>query len=65
MVEIPWKTLSSRAIYRNKWLSLREDQVALPDGQQTIYGVVTPSPKVVSEGLGVLPQDPTLSEEGG
>ncbi len=50
LAEVPWKTLSSRAIYRNKWLSLREDQVALPDGQQTIYGVVT-----CGECVGVLP----------
>ena len=50
LVEVAWKTLSSRAIYRNKWLSLREDQVALPDGQQTTYGVVT-----CGECVGVLP----------
>jgi ADP-ribose pyrophosphatase len=50
LVEVPWKTLSSRAIYSNKWLSLREDQVALPDGQETIYGVVT-----CGECVGVLP----------
>ncbi len=39
--EIPWKTLSSKPIYRNKWLSLREDVAELPDGRTTIYGVVT------------------------
>jgi ADP-ribose pyrophosphatase len=50
LAEVPWKTLSSRAVYRNKWLSLREDQVALPDGRQTIYGVVT-----CGECVGVLP----------
>jgi len=50
LAEVPWKTLSSRAIYRNKWLSLREDQVALPDGRQTVYGVVT-----CGECVGVLP----------
>jgi ADP-ribose pyrophosphatase len=50
LAELPWKTLSSRAIYRNNWLSLREDQVALPDGRQTIYGVVT-----CGRCVGVLP----------
>ena len=50
LVEVPWRTLSSREIYRNKWLSLREDQVALPDGRQNIYGVVT-----CGECVGVLP----------
>ena len=39
--EIPWKTLSSKPIYSNKWLSLREDVAELPDGRTTIYGVVT------------------------
>lgn len=39
--EIPWKTLTTKPIYSNKWLSLREDSVELPDGRTTIYGVVT------------------------
>lgn len=39
--EIPWKTLSTRPIYSNRWLSLREDVAQLPDGRTTIYGVVT------------------------
>ncbi len=39
--EIPWKTLSTKLIYSNKWLSLREDVAELPDGRTTIYGVVT------------------------
>jgi ADP-ribose pyrophosphatase len=37
----PWKTLSSRAIYSNPWMSLREDIAEMPDGQTTVYGVVT------------------------
>src|SRR5438270_3598756 len=48
--EIPWKTLSTEPIYQNKWMSLRQDIVELPDGRTTIYGVVTCSPSV-----GVLP----------
>ena len=39
--EAAWKALSTKPIYRNKWLSLREDLVELPDGRTTIYGVVT------------------------
>jgi ADP-ribose pyrophosphatase len=50
LVEVPWKTLSSREIYHNKWLSLREDQVELPDSQKTIYGVVS-----CGHCVGVLP----------
>jgi ADP-ribose pyrophosphatase len=37
----PWTTVSSRPVYANKWMSLREDIAAMPDGRTTIYGVVT------------------------
>jgi ADP-ribose pyrophosphatase len=36
----PWTTRSSRTIYQNPWLHLREDLVELPSGRTTIYGVV-------------------------
>jgi ADP-ribose pyrophosphatase len=39
--EAPWRQLSSRPVYANKWISVREDLVALPDGRTTIYGVVS------------------------
>lgn len=45
-----WKTLSSRPIYENKWMSLREDVAELPNGHSTIYGVVT-----FGECVGVVP----------
>ena len=48
--ENTWKTLSTRRIYQNKWLSLREDVVELPDGRTTIYGVVT-----CGDCVGILP----------
>jgi 8-oxo-dGTP pyrophosphatase MutT (NUDIX family) len=32
--------VSSRVAYRNPWLVVREDQVLLPDGSTSIYGVV-------------------------
>ncbi len=38
--ENPWKTLASRIVYSNPWISVREDQVIRPDGQNGIYGVV-------------------------
>jgi ADP-ribose pyrophosphatase len=34
------KTLSSREIYRNPWLRLREDQIERSNGARGIYGVV-------------------------
>jgi len=48
----PWKTLSSRAIYRNPWMAVREDRVIQPDGQPSRYGVVMVKPYV-----GVVPCD--------
>jgi ADP-ribose pyrophosphatase len=46
----PWKSASSRAIYENRWMKLREDIALLPDGRTTIYGVVE-----CAEAVGVLP----------
>ena len=39
MSPAPWKTLSTREVYRNKWMRLREDVACMPDGRSTIYGV--------------------------
>lgn len=36
----PWTTISSRRVYENPWISVREDQVLRPDGTPGIYGVV-------------------------
>ena len=46
----PWKRLSSKPIYENRWLSLREDQVELPNGKTTVYGVVS-----CGDCVGILP----------
>jgi 8-oxo-dGTP pyrophosphatase MutT (NUDIX family) len=48
--ETPWRTMSTRPIYQNRWLSLREDLVELPNGRTTIYGVVS-----CGNCVGVLP----------
>lgn len=45
-----WKTLSTRSIYENKWMKLREDIAEMPNGKTTLYGVVT-----FGECVGVLP----------
>jgi 8-oxo-dGTP pyrophosphatase MutT (NUDIX family) len=34
------RTTSSREVYRNAWMSVREDEVVLPDGRPGLYGVV-------------------------
>jgi ADP-ribose pyrophosphatase len=40
LARAPWRRLSTRLVYENPWIRVREDQVALPDGQTTLYGVV-------------------------
>jgi len=42
----PWKTISTREIYRNQWLRLREDQIVTPGGKKGIYGVVETTPAI-------------------
>ncbi len=37
---LPVKTLSSREVYRNAWMSVREDQIQGADGALGIFGVV-------------------------
>ncbi len=40
LARVPWQRIGSRPIYANPWMSVREDRVRLPDGRETIYGVV-------------------------
>src|SRR5215469_590671 len=42
----PWKCLDSKVVYRNSWISVREDQVLRPDGSPGIYSVVEIKPSV-------------------
>ena len=46
----PWQTRSTRPIYENDWIKVREDIALMPDGRSTIYGVVD-----AGECVGVLP----------
>lgn len=34
------RQLSSRVVYRNRWMTLREDEIERPDGSRGIYSVV-------------------------
>ena len=47
----PWRRLSSRPIYGNPWIKVREDQVIRPDGNPGIYGVV----EFQNRAIGVVP----------
>jgi 8-oxo-dGTP pyrophosphatase MutT (NUDIX family) len=42
----PWRTLTSREVYANPWIRVREDQVLRPDGSPGLYGVVSMTPAV-------------------
>ena len=46
----PWRTRSTRPVYDNRWIHVREDVALMPDGRSTIYGVVE-----CSECVGILP----------
>ncbi|MFI0350420.1 NUDIX domain-containing protein [Actinomadura sp. 9N407] len=37
------RTLSSRVVYENRWMTVREDEIELLDGSRGIYGVVEKS----------------------
>lgn len=50
-----WKTLSSRNVYSNPWITVREDAVIRPDGEEGIYGVV----EGATPGVIVVPIDTT------
>ncbi len=52
----PWKKISSREIYKNAWIRLREDQVITPGGKPGIYGVVEAKPAI-----GIIPLDEQLN----
>lgn len=38
--ENPWERVSTRVVYDNPWIRVREDEVVGPDGRPGIYGVV-------------------------
>ena len=50
MSDSPFKLTSSREVYRNPWIAVREDSVVRPGGKAGIFGVVTMKP-----GSSVLP----------
>jgi ADP-ribose pyrophosphatase len=50
LADVPWRTRTTRVVYRNPWIRVDEEQVELPDGRTTLYGVVR-----CGECVGVLP----------
>ncbi len=50
LARAPWRQRSTRPVYENPWIRVREDRVEMPDGTETIYGVVE-----CAGAVGVLP----------
>lgn len=49
----PWKTLSTKNVYDNPWINVREDKVINPSGNNGIYGVVS----FKNKAIGIVPVD--------
>jgi 8-oxo-dGTP pyrophosphatase MutT (NUDIX family) len=49
----PWTLLSSKDIYQNPWIKVREDKVLNPNGGEGIYGVVS----MKNKAIGIIPID--------
>lgn len=47
MKDDPIKTLSSKTMYQNPWIRVREDEILRPDGTKGIYGVMESKNSVV------------------
>ena len=47
----PWKCLNRKCVYKNPWITVYEDNVQLPNGHETIYGVVVPP----TDFVGIVP----------
>lgn len=41
-----WKTLSTKEVYKNKWIKVFEDEVIMPGGKRGIYGYLTKPPAI-------------------
>lgn len=51
--ENPWTTTSTKLVYENPWIRVREDRVINPNGGKGIYGVVM----FRNRAVGVVPVD--------
>lgn len=47
MNDTPIETLSSKVVYQNQWISVREDAIARQDGSEGVYGVIESQNSVI------------------
>jgi len=43
----PYKTVTSKTVYKNPWIRVREDKIIKPDGSEGIYGVIESNDSVM------------------
>ncbi|HET7301958.1 MAG TPA: NUDIX hydrolase [Candidatus Saccharimonadales bacterium] len=43
----PWKKVSSRIAYQSPWLTVREDKIINPGGEEGLYSVIESKPGVI------------------
>lgn len=46
MTDNKWKKISSRLVYQNPWIKVREDKIVHPSGKPGVYGVVEIPPGI-------------------
>ena len=51
------KTIASRVVYKNRWMTVREDQIERADGSPGIYSVVDKSPAAM-----IIPLDGSFED---
>jgi len=51
------KTIASRVVYKNRWMSVREDQIERADGSPGIYSVIDKPPAAM-----VIPLEGSIAE---
>ena len=47
----PWTVTSTKTVYQNPWIKVREDAVVTPTGKQSIYGVMESNDSVMVAAL--------------
>jgi len=47
VADSPYKTLSTKTVYKNPWIEVEENQIVHPDGHKGVYSVVKTNDSVV------------------
>lgn len=48
MKRIQWKRIRTRVAYKNKWVTLLEDDIRMPDGSQDVYAYIDGATSILS-----------------